>query len=370
MPDSEHVRRLLESSDTEWNQWRAASSEIRPDLSNAEFTDVVLVGQNLSAANLEGAWFERCGLAYTCFMGANLAGAAFGEVSLRCADFDDSKLHRTTFRQSDMELATFAGAEVDASMFLGASLVMDGADFRGAKLTSCRLDEARLRKASFQRAVLRQVSLRRAKFDEAAFEMTVLVDCDVRAAALDGAFHLGPSVIDHRTLARSGEISRPFLRGCGFSEEMLGSLPRNMGPIDNLYIAYDSADGEAAVRLRGDLEAAGVRCWLYCLCTKLPEYRWEMEEPLLGWDRVLLVLSEPSEYRSAMERLAVETLEGRPDRFAPTPNLFAVQIDGGSGGHVADSSGKLPIDDLSAWRTDPAEYERAVARLVQRIRGG
>jgi len=368
MSNSEHMRRLLESSDTEWNDWRERSPEIRPDFSGAEFKDVGFVGWDFRSANFQGGRFARGSLAYANFTGADLEHAAFEEVDLQSADFTSARLHRTTLQNSRLELATFAGAELEASLFLGASLVLDGVDFRSARMTSLRLDEARLRNASFQRSVLWQVSLRKADFDSAAFELTILADCDLHTAALDAAAHLGPSVVDQRTLARSGEISRVFLHGCGLSDAMLATLPRETGSIGNLYIVYDGADVEFAERLDNDLQAAGVRCWLRPLGTKLPFCRWEPEERLLHWNRILLILSEASQYRSAFERLVVEMLDGRADHFAAAPKLFAVRVDGGSGGHVADVYGKLRIEDLSALRAGGEQYASAVARLVARIR--
>jgi hypothetical protein len=337
MANDEHVRRVLQGAGE----------------------DRDLSALDLRGADLKGALLRGASMAYTDFTGADLEGASFHGVDLEHANFGGARIHRARFLDSPAVMAGFAGAELFGSAFYGASLNLRGVDFRSARLTACQLDGADLPAASLQGAVLRQVSLRGANLEKTALELTVITDCDLTAAAVERAEHLGPSVLDDRTLRRSGSLPQAFLRGCGHGE----------GPIDDVYVAYVPEDRDVAHRLRADLQAAGIRCWSYPLGPEPAEQRWSAEASPLWWDRVLLVLSETSQYLGRVVRLAVQTLDGWPDRAVPNaPYLLLVQVDRGSGGHVTDLFGRLPREDLSSWRSDPAAYAQAVARLVARIR--
>ena len=54
MANPEHLAKLQEGIE-EWNQWRRANPEVKPDLSNANLTYPVLSGTNLTYANLSEA---------------------------------------------------------------------------------------------------------------------------------------------------------------------------------------------------------------------------------------------------------------------------------------------------------------------------
>ena len=81
---------------------------------------------------------------------------------------------------------------------------------------------------------------------------------------LDTCTHEGPSVLDHRTLQRSGRLPLAFLRGCGLPDRLIDYLPSLLDEAIQYYscfISYSSKDDAFAKRLHADLQNNGVRCW-------------------------------------------------------------------------------------------------------------
>ncbi len=73
--------------------------------------------------------------------------------------------------------------------------------------------------------------------------------------------YTGPSVTDHRTLGRSGQLPLSFLRGVGLPDRMIEYLPNIFGESIQFYscfISYASANDDFAKRFHADLQDAGV----------------------------------------------------------------------------------------------------------------
>ena len=82
---------------------------------------------------------------------------------------------------------------------------------------------------------------------------------------LDACTHRGRSTIDRRTLARSGHLPLPFLRGCGLPDKLIDYLPSLLNdPIQfySYFVSYNHADKAFARRLHDTLQGHGIRCWL------------------------------------------------------------------------------------------------------------
>ena len=72
------------------------------------------------------------------------------------------------------------------------------------------------------------------------------------AKGLKSCRHAGPSTIDHRTLAKSGELPLAFLRGCGLPDMLIDIVPALRGSVIERYscfISYSSKDAAFAKRL-------------------------------------------------------------------------------------------------------------------------
>jgi hypothetical protein len=130
----------------------------------------------------------------------------------------------------------------------------------GADLQRVNLSEAHLIVANLGGADLSGANLNRAIFEE-----TILADTDLsKCRGLELTEHSGPSMVDFRTLQRSGPLPLAFLRGVGLPDTLIEYLPSLLNQSIQLYscfISYSSKDEAFVHRLHADLQDKGVRCW-------------------------------------------------------------------------------------------------------------
>ena len=190
---------------------------------------------------------------------------------------------------------TSSGPTSPGPSSVGANL--DGANLDGANLHGANLGGANLGRANLSKADLRGANLDEANLDGAILNETVLADLDLSSCkGLENCYHQGPSIIDHRTLQRSGPLPLVFLRGVGLPDNLIDCLPSLLNqPIQfySCFISYSSKDQAFAERLHADLQAKGVRCWFaphdLPIGAKILD---AIDEAIRLRDKVLLVLSE------------------------------------------------------------------------------
>jgi hypothetical protein len=241
MANPEHLQKLKQGIEA-WNQWRSEDRDITPDLGEAD-----LRGADLGRATLHGATLH----------GANLRGA-----NLRGADLGRGNLGGANLGEADLRGANLRGANLR-----GANL--RGTDLTGANLSRVILDE------------------------------TVLGNTNLTAVqGLETCDHLGPSILDHRTLARSGPLPLAFLRGCGLPEALIEYLPSLLGETIQFYscfISYSSTDEAFCRRLHGRLQDAGLRVWFAPHDIRGGQKLHEqIDAAIRVYDKLLLVLSPHS----------------------------------------------------------------------------
>ncbi len=212
MANEEHLARLEQGVEA-WNQWRASSAE-RPDLSGSSLRGRNLNRLNLSQASLSGVDFQQAELCYVDLSnadlyGANLSAAYLVEAKLGGADLSGAGLVEAHLVRADLKGANLSEARLSGADLRGADL--SNAGLNGADLSSANLFEADLSGASLEFAIL---------------GFTIFGNTNLTAVqALESCYHQGPSVVDHRTVAQSGDIPRLFLRGCGLPDELIDYLP-------------------------------------------------------------------------------------------------------------------------------------------------
>ncbi len=191
---------------------------------------------------------ERCNLSL-----AILSEGSFDHAYLKDAKLDDALLIETSLTHASLYGATCRGA------------VFADANLEGAIFTGAYLENAELVGASMGETVLANTGLG-------------------RAAHLDRIHHGGPSVVDHRTLAKSGRLPLPFLRGVGLADwqieearlleldltpgeitdilyrvsELRGTQPLQLRPV---FISYSHHDGPFVDALEAELNGVGIRFW-------------------------------------------------------------------------------------------------------------
>ncbi|MEE9614961.1 MAG: toll/interleukin-1 receptor domain-containing protein [Thermodesulfobacteriota bacterium] len=294
---------------------------------------------------------------------ANLSGADLYEADLINADLSEADLSGADLIRADLAVADLFGANLSDAKLVGVRLIManlSGANFSEANLSEVKLSEAKLAGANLSGARL--------------FE-TLFIDVDLsKTKGLTECRFDGPCPIDHRTLARSGELPLSFLRGCGLPDEMIEYLPSLLKKAIDFYscfISYSHEDEGFTKRLHADLQDEGVRCWYAPEDLKIGDKtRSIIDEALRVHDKVLLVLSENS-VGSDWVKYEVDKALTREVKAGRTI-LFPLRLDDSpekaDKGWASDVWDERHIGDFSEWK-DHDSYQEAFKRLLRDLKG-
>jgi uncharacterized protein YjbI with pentapeptide repeats len=384
--NDEHLA-LLRQGTAIWNEWRARNSDVQPDLREADlrsakFGRTTAQGAaNLRRADLAGACLREADLNQANFSGANLA-----EANLSRADLDRANLSGANLFMADISGANLAAADLHTANLPKSNL--KDANLIAANLRIANLSGADLRDANFFRASLIQADLCEANLHGTNFTGANLTDLIVSRARLSQTVfggtnlqhviglgecaHLGPSVIDFRTLSRSGNLPLSFLRGCGLSDTLIEYLPALRGEAIQFYscfISYSAKDQAFAERLHADLQNKGVRCWFAPHDLPWGAKTWDtIDEAIRLRDKLLLILSKGS--------IASEWVEDEVNRAYGEERsrkevvLFPVRIDNAVIATAEPWAVKLRernIGDFRQWKK-PAEYQKSLDRLLRDLK--
>jgi TIR domain/Pentapeptide repeats (8 copies) len=318
MADQQQLQ-LIRQGPSQWNQWRAENPAITPDLHKA----------NLSGADLHKA---------------NLSGA-------------------------DLQLADLSGAE------------LGGADFHNADLKGADLHKTNLSGADLSVADLRHADLSGANLTEAIFYETIIGSSNLTDAnGLDTCNHRGPSMVDHRTLAKSGHLPLPFLRGCGIPDTFIEYLPSLLNhPVQffSCFISYNHEDKPFARRLHDALQGRGIRCWLDEK-QLLPgdDIHEQIDHGIRLWDKVLLCCSTHSltswwvdgEIEKAFQKEQALMKERKRKVLVLIPlNLDGYLLDAWVNGKASQVKSRLAAD-FRGWEESHAKCEEQIELVVRALR--
>ncbi|MBX3084739.1 MAG: pentapeptide repeat-containing protein [Anaerolineae bacterium] len=174
MANKEHLA-ILEEGAENWNKWRRANPDIRPDLSDAHLNGVQLHSVRLSQADLSDVDLRR-----THLFAMYLSGADLTRADLRGAD-----LFKVTFNKANLRNAQLRGAKLYEPELIETDL--RGADLREASFSWANLSSANLSEADLQWTSLIGANLRNADLSKANLSGADLSETDLRGADLMGA---------------------------------------------------------------------------------------------------------------------------------------------------------------------------------------
>jgi hypothetical protein len=320
MADEEHVKRLQQGA-LEWNKWRAGKS---PTLVDLTFAD-------LSGANLRGAELFDANLSFVVLTGADLSSA-----DLR-----------------------------------GANLL--AANLSGVNLTGANLSGANLRGASLYAANLTDVSLAGADLTDAGLWNTVFANVDLTGTRLEQCDHNGPTIVDHRTLQKSGPLPLAFLRGVGLPDNLIEYLPSIFNQAIQHYscfISYSTKDDDFAHRIHADLQNSGVRCWFAPHDLPIGAKTWAaIDKEIKLRDKLLLILSENSIGSDWVEDEVQKAFAEERDRKELV--LFPVRVDDAVMETQEPWARKLRdqrnVGDFRKWKDHDA-YKRSFERVLRDLK--
>jgi TIR domain/Pentapeptide repeats (8 copies) len=343
--DEDHIRRLKQGVDA-WNRWRRDSL--------AHLRDVDLHAANLMGADLSGADLSgvdlldlREGELRDANLGANmpgLFGVVFHGVNLIGTNLIDTDLSGADLRDANLFRADLSGAELRGAKMIGANL--SAANLRGANLSGADLTMAFLGETFFA--------------DTALTNVIGLEKCD----------HRGPSVVDHRTLQKSGPLPLSFLRGVGLPDNLIEYLPSLLNQAIQHYscfISYSTKDQEFADRLHADLQNKGVRCWFAPHDLPIGAKTWDAIDAAIKLrDKLLLILSENSINSDWVEDEVQKAFAEERERKQPI--LFPLRIDDAVRNTPEPWARKLwdqrNIGDFTGWKDHDA-YKASFERVVR-----
>jgi|HubBroStandDraft_6_1064221.scaffolds.fasta_scaffold80631_2 uncharacterized protein YjbI with pentapeptide repeats len=385
MAKREHVKQI-KLGVQEWNAWRRNNSSITPDLTRLNLSGEVLGGADLSHtkltdAVLDGADLEGANLLFAELDNASLIGSDLTRASLTSASLIGTRLTVATLNGAIMTNANLSRANITSARLREADL--SGANLLEADLTDADLDRALLTGSHLCRADLLRASLidtifRRCNLDEANLTGVTLLETAFtnvdlsKVIGLDACNHMGPSSIDNRTLAISGDLPLNFLRGIGLPDNLIGYLPSLFNRAIQHYscfISYSTDDQEFSDRMYSDLQNAGVRCWFaphdMPIGGKILD---EIDAAIRLRDKVLLILSNQSIRSDWVGDEVTRAFEEERKRGRTV--LFPVRIDDAILNTEEAWAAKLRarhIGDFRDWKNHDAyrrSFDRALRDLV------
>lgn len=277
-------------------------------------------------------------------------------------DLSEADLSHKHLMRANLYTARLSKSNLSDAILFGAQVTaadLSGADLSGANLVIANLSFSDLSNATLTKAQLAETSFG---------------DTDLsNVKGLDTCKHSGPSIIDFRTLQRSGMLPEVFLRGCGLPDEFITYLPSFLNqPIQfySCFISYSSKDDAFARRLHADLQANNVRCWFAPEDLKIGDkIRHEIDQSIRLHDKLLLVLSEHSIASDWVEAEVESCFEKEAQRKETV--LFPIRLDDAvmktEKAWAANIRRTRHIGDFSNWKDHDA-YQEAFQRVLRDLK--
>jgi hypothetical protein len=202
MANQEHLDISRNRHVAAWNKWRSDHPDIQPDFREAD-----LHGLDLAKVDFRSADLSNANLFYAILRDALLNEAVLHEANIEGTILVRAKLSGAILRLGRLKATNFTGED------------LSGADLSDASLVMTNLYNANLENSNLERTYLVGIIFGDANLSN--------------AEGLENCRHLGPSIIDHSTLMKSGNLPLKFLRGCGLPDDLIKYLPSLRGDPSN-----------------------------------------------------------------------------------------------------------------------------------------
>lgn len=336
MANPEHVEILKQGAEV-WNEWREENPDVKILIEDAELKSINLAGVNLS--------------------GIGLSSVKFYDAELNDANFDESSLVGVNFKYSNLDYVRVTNAY----------------------LYECNINICPLYKAEFAYATIFNSYFRNTRLIEVNFSSAMIGACVFSNVVmyknhLNDIAYRDPSTIGLDTLLLSkGQIPVSFLKGCGVPEAFISIIPEiteQAAGYFKCFLSHSTSDDDFCNPLKDDLEKKGVLVWKFSKDARMGRGVWEeIENPIMNYDKVLLVCSENSLQSGPVLREIERTLQ-REDR-EHRHILFPIRLDdyvfkGWEHPRKPDVIEKV-IGDFRDWR-NPDSYEASLKKLIEDLK--
>ncbi len=322
MGNEEHLKILKQGVEV-WNKWRKENPDIKPDLKNVDLSNEELSFIDFTETNL---------------VNVNLSNADLSQADLRSSDLTKVNLTEANLNQ--------------------------------ANLTAAILYKADLRRASLMLTYLLRANLAEANLENTILSDTAFGDTDLKnARGLDSCIHILPSIIDFKTIQRSGTLPIEFLRGCGLPDTYIEYLPTFLKqPIQyySCFISHSRKDKEFADRLYDDMRKREIDCYYAPADMRTGDkIRPAIDEAIKKHDRLIVVLSKHS-IDSPWVESEVETAFEK-ERKSKLIVLFPIRLDDDvmktKQPWAAEIRRTRHIGDFLEWE-NPDKYQESLDKLI------
>jgi len=161
-----------------------------------------------------------------------------------------------------------------------------------------------------------------------------------------------------------------FLQGCGVPQAFLDAMLRLMAKVNyhSCFISYGEPDLKFAQKLRRDLIARGVSCWLYAMDATVGERIWkEIGQKRREAEKMVVLCSARSLVRDGVLKEIEEQIDEDPDKMIPIslddlwkhPGFRVVRGNGDMKPFLLERN----FADFAEW-PDEKTYEKALERLL------
>jgi len=369
--NEKHYRIILLKGVENWNLWRKKNHFI-PDLSRADLSGVFLNNANFVMVDLNEVNLSYADLEQVNLEDANLSGSNLSKANLRFANLINADLSGANLGNANLDHANLCGANISKANLSGANL--NYANLSGANLSKINLSNATLTCTNFTGAYLKNSIFKFSDLIE-----TLFCNVDLSSAKnLHECNHWGPSIIDIRTLQKSGDLPVEFLRGVGLSDNMIDNytslLLEKIIKFYSCFISYSAKDKEFAEYIHDDLQNKGIRCWL------LPreieggnKLHYQINKEIKK-GKLLLILSETSiNSKWIMSEIKIAREE---EILNKEQKLFPLRLvnknvmkkwecfDSSTNVDLAEKIREYYIHDFSSWKTDSEIYKKGFSKLL------